>query len=122
MAYDEELAARVRDALGERTDFTEKAMFGGLAFMVNTHMACGSMGDDLMVRVGKDNHDHAMARGAQEMEFTGRPMRGLVVLPGSMLVTEEALAEWVAEAVAFASSQAPKPPKPARRPRGKTSS
>jgi len=122
VAYDEELAARVRDALVERTDFTEKAMFGGLAFMVNTHMACGSMGDDLMVRVGKDNHDHAISRGAHEMEFTGRPMRGLVVVPGSMLVTEQDLAEWVAEAVAFASSQPPKPPKPARRPRGTTSS
>jgi len=122
MAYDEELAARVRDALGERTDFTEKAMFGGLAFMVNTHMACGSMGDDLMVRVGKDNHDRAISRGAQEMEFTGRPMRGLVVVAGSMLVSEEDLAEWVAEAVTFARSQAPKPPKPARRPRGTASS
>ena len=41
-------------------------MFGGLAFMVNTHMACGLVGDDLMVRVGKDNHDAAITAGATQ--------------------------------------------------------
>src|SRR5688572_24941697 len=102
MAYDEELAARVRDCLAERCEFTERAMFGGLAFMVNTHMACGSMGDDLMVRVGKENHDNALSRGAREMDFTGRPMRGMVVVPGVRLATDEDLEAWVAEAVTFA--------------------
>ena len=57
MAYDEVLADRVREAVAERTDFVEKKMFGGLAFMVNTHMACGLVGTDLMVRVGAANHD-----------------------------------------------------------------
>ncbi len=121
MAYDEELAARVRDVLSERTEFIEKAMFGGLAFMVNTHMACGSMGADLMVRVGKDNHDRTIARGAQEMDFTGRSMRGLVVVPGAMLTTDEGLEEWVVEAVDFARSEPRKPPKPPRTARGRAS-
>lgn len=51
-------------------------MFGGLTFIVNTHMARGIVKDDLMVRVGKDGHVAALARGAHVMDFTGRPMRG----------------------------------------------
>jgi TfoX/Sxy family transcriptional regulator of competence genes len=115
MAYDEELAARVRDALAARTEFTEQAMFGGPAFMVNTHMACGSMRDDLMVRVGKENHDDALARGAQEMTFTGRPMRSMVIVPGPALADDEVLETWVERAVQFAQSEPPKPPKSAVR-------
>ena len=76
MAYDEDLAGRTRELLAELTDFDERKMFGGLAFMVNTHMACGIVGDDLMVRVGKDNHDGAINAGATEMDFTGRPRAG----------------------------------------------
>jgi hypothetical protein len=49
--------------------------------MVNTYMACGVVGNDLMVRVGKDNHDAAISAGAREVDFTGRPMRGMVILP-----------------------------------------
>ncbi len=112
MAYDEVLAARVRNMLAARTEFTEQAMFGGLAFMVNTHMACGSMRDDLMVRVGKENHDDALARGAQEMAFTGRPMRSLVIVPGAALADDEVLQAWIDQAVRFAQSEPPKPPKP----------
>ena len=81
MAYDEALAERMRELLAEMTDFDERKMFGGLAFMVNTHMACGIVADDLMVRVGKANHDAAINTGATEMTFSGRPMRGMVVVP-----------------------------------------
>ncbi len=80
MAYDEELADRV--SWSATADFVEKKMFGGLAFMVNTHMACGLVGDGLMVRVGSENHEDALARGAVEMDFTGRPMRGMVLVTG----------------------------------------
>ena len=117
MAYDEELATRARDSLAARTDFEEKAMFGGLAFMVNTHMACGIMSEGLLVRVGKENHDDAIDRGAQEMRFTGRPMRSMVVVPGAALADDEALDSWVDQAVGFARSEPPKAPKPPRRPR-----
>ena len=57
MAYDEVLAERVRELLAERTDVSERRMFGGLAFMVGGHMACGIAGDDLMVRVGRSDYD-----------------------------------------------------------------
>jgi hypothetical protein len=69
-------------------------MFGGLTFIVNTHMACGIVKDDLMVRVGKDGHVAALARGAHVMDFTGRPMRGMVIVSGSQVVDESALDEW----------------------------
>jgi TfoX/Sxy family transcriptional regulator of competence genes len=114
MAYDEVLAQRVRTLLGERTESEEKKMFGGLAFMVNTHMACGLIRDDLMVRVGKDNQEAALARGAKEMDFTGRPMRSMVRIPGDSVATDEGLAPWIDEAVAFARSEPPKKPKPAK--------
>ena len=114
MAYDDDLADRVRAELEGRVEFTGKAMFGGLAFLVNTHMACGVMGDDLMVRVGKQAHDDAIAAGAREMTKTGRPMRGLVVVPAIGL-SEESLATWLEQAVLFAQSEPPKPPKPPKR-------
>ncbi len=114
MAFDEALAARIRDELIPQAAFEERKMFGGLAFLVNTHMACGIMGDDLMVRVGKQGHAAALARGAREMELTGRPMRGMVTVPGEAL-EDDVLASWVREAVAFAQSEAPKPPKPPRK-------
>lgn len=115
MAYDDVLAERVRAELTGRAQFTEKAMFGGLAFLVNTHMACGVMGDDLMVRVGKQAHDDAIAAGAMEMTKTGRPMRGLVVVPAAKL-DEESLAAWLEQAVQFAESEPPKTPKRQRSP------
>jgi TfoX/Sxy family transcriptional regulator of competence genes len=114
MAYDEELAARIREALAERTDFDEKQMFGGLAFMVNTHLACGVIHDDLLVRVGKENYQDALGRGGQVMDFTGRPMRSMVMVPGDDLVSGTTLIDWVEEAVAYAMAAPPKTPKPAR--------
>ncbi len=81
MAYDEDLAGRTRELLVELTDFDKHKMFGGLAIMINTHMACGIVGDDLMIRLGKDNHDAAINAGATQMDFTGRPLRGMVIIP-----------------------------------------
>ena len=114
MAYDDHLADRVRAELEGRVVFAEKTMFGGLAFLVNTHMACGVMGEDLMVRVGKQAHDEAIAKGAREMDKTGRPMRGLVVVPGPTL-DGDSLAAWLEQAVQFAESEPLKPPKPSKR-------
>ncbi len=89
-------------------------MFGGLAFMVNTHMACGIVGDDLMVRVGAENHDDALSRGADDMDFTGRPMRGMVIVPAAQLDSDAALDDWVERAVSYAQSEPPKAPKKAK--------
>jgi TfoX/Sxy family transcriptional regulator of competence genes len=87
-------------------------MFGGLAFTVNTHMACGIVGTDLMVRVGKERYESALAAGARQMDFTGRPMHGMVIVDGDRLRDPAALERWVTIAADFALAE---PVKPAKR-------
>ncbi|MCA5894974.1 TfoX/Sxy family protein [Isoptericola sp. NEAU-Y5] len=111
MAYDEELAARVRDAVGERAAFTEQKMFGGVAFMVNTHMAVGIGRDELMVHVGTGGHEAALADGAQEMRMGERTMRGMVSLPPGVTSDDGALRAWVDRGVDLALATPPKTPK-----------
>jgi len=78
MAYDEELAERIRELLAAERGVTEKKMFGGLAFMVNGHMCCGIVATDLVVRTGPDAFGRALKRPhARPMGFTGRPHEGL---------------------------------------------
>jgi hypothetical protein len=78
VSYDETLAARIRAVLGERTDVIEQKMFGG-CFMVGGAMCCGLTKTDFMVRVGPDQYDDALAqRHARPMDFTGRPLAGMV--------------------------------------------
>ncbi|WP_166848575.1 TfoX/Sxy family protein [Isoptericola sp. BMS4] len=112
MAFDEELAARVRAAVGERADFTERRMFGGLAIMVHTHMAVGVTRDELMVHVGTDGHEAALAAGAHELRMGDRVMRGTVGVAASATADEETLRAWVDRGVDLALAT---PPKPARR-------
>jgi hypothetical protein len=116
VAYDEDLADRVRAVLPSGEAVTERQMFGGLAFMLAGHMFCGVVRDTLMVRLGPDGADRALTRPhVRPMDFTGRPMKGMVfVEPGGLQGT--ALREWVAAAMSFARAL---PPKPAtRRARG----
>ena len=79
MPFNEELAASVRVVLGPLTGLTEKKMFGGLAFMLHGNMCVGVTNDDLMVRVGPEQHAELLALPhARPMDFTGRPMKGFV--------------------------------------------
>ncbi len=108
MAYDEKLAARVRALLTDRTDVSERKMFGGLTFMVGGHMCCGVNGDELIVRLDPDCEEDALARPrARPMDFTGRPMRGFVTVRPEGLEGAQ-LNRWVREAVARAESLPPK--------------
>jgi TfoX/Sxy family transcriptional regulator of competence genes len=103
MAYDEALASRVRAILRGQEDVTERKMFGGLAFMVRGRMACGIVHDDLMVRVGPDAHDEALAQPhTRPMDFTGRPSRGMVYVAPAGLASEADLSRWVERGVAAA--------------------
>ena len=107
MAYDQALAARVRAALGSHPAVAEVRMFGGLTFMVDGHMACGVVGGDLMVRVGRAAYDEALAQPhVRPMDFTGRPLRGMVYVAAPALVTKADLAAWVQRGVANAGSPA----------------
>jgi TfoX/Sxy family transcriptional regulator of competence genes len=72
MAYDEGLATRVREVLGDRPGLAEKQMFGGLAFLVHGNMACGVRGEDLIVRVAADTAEAALAEpGTRPFDPTG---------------------------------------------------
>jgi TfoX/Sxy family transcriptional regulator of competence genes len=106
MAYDERLAQRIRSALRGRDDVVEKKMFGGLTFMVAGRMAIGVVHDDLMVRVGLDGHDEALTEpGTRPMDFTGRPMRGMVYVASAAVATDADLRRWVDRAVRVATAQ-----------------
>jgi TfoX/Sxy family transcriptional regulator of competence genes len=105
MAYDERLADDIRARIGDRSDVIEKEMFGGIAFMVGGNMAVGVSGDELMVRVGKDAHDEAVARpGARIFDLSARPMRGWVVVSPEGLSTDADLDAWIRQGVTYAES------------------
>ena len=116
MAYDEQLAQRVRLALDGQEGLGERKMFGGLGFMVQGNMACGVEGDRLMVRVGPERYQEALGRPhAAPMEFTGRPMRGFVFVVPEGTGTEAVLKDWLEMGVRFARSLPPKAGKGAGR-------
>ncbi len=108
MAYDEKLANRVRNILDVEDGVTERKMFGGLAFMVHGHMACGIVGDDLMLRLGAEGAESALDRPhVRPMDFTGRPMTGMVYVDAAGL-RGVALRRWVERAIAFVCTLPPK--------------
>lgn len=105
MAYDEKLAKRVRDYLQGRHGTSEKRMFGGLSFIVDGNMCVGILGDRLMVRVGADGYDHALAEPqVKPMDFTGRPLRGFVYVDPEGFKTEDSLMKWIDRGLQVASS------------------
>lgn len=118
MAYDEDLAGRVRAALPDDEAVTERQMFGGLAFMLSGHMFCGVVKDTLMVRLGTDAAGEALGRAhVRPMDFTGRPMKGMVFVdPGGLQGT--ALRQWVETAAEYARGLPPKSSAPRGRKRG----
>ena len=109
MAFDEGLGERVRALFGGAPDVTERRMFGGLAFMVAGNMACGILGDDLMVRVARDDYEATLALPhAREMDFTGRPLRGMLMVDGEGVAEDADLEAWVARGEGFARTLPPK--------------
>jgi TfoX/Sxy family transcriptional regulator of competence genes len=109
MAYDPRLADDVRAHLGDHPGLTEKQMFGGIAFMVNGNMAVGVSGNELMVRVGKEAHDEAVARpGARIFDLSARPMRGWVSVAPEGFATDGDLHSWIEQGVAYAEGLPPK--------------
>ncbi len=96
MAYDEPLASRIRRALGDRMGFTERKMFGGLAFLYQGRMCCGIVLSDLMVRVPLDEFDAALRkRHVRPMDFTGKPLKGFVYVSPSGIRTAVSLRGWL---------------------------
>ena len=109
MAYDENAAKRIQSIIGEHPGLVEKKMFGGVGFMLQGNMVCGVNKDDLIVRVGPDNYDRLVVQPhARPFDFTGRPMRGWVMVAPDGYVSEKDLNMWVQRGVDFALSLPPK--------------
>ena len=105
MPYDEGLAERIRDCWPRGAQLSEKEMFGGVAFMLRGNMACGIVGDRLMLRLDKA----LVAQYLQEphtaaMDFTGRPMPSMMYVEPEGIADDDQLRTWVERAVEFASS------------------
>lgn len=109
MPYDEALAARVRKTLSDCDDVAEKKMFGGLTFMVGGHMCCGVAGDELMLRLGEPAAAKALEEATvRPMDFTGRPMKGMVFVVAEGCPDARAVKRWVTKALDFVSTLPPK--------------
>lgn len=102
MAYDEDLAERVRERMASRRGVSEQKMFGGIAFMLDGKMACGVHGDKLIVRVPAEVHDKALEEpGAGPMDITHRPMKGFLFIGPSGTKTAASLKKWVERSAGY---------------------
>ena len=110
MAYDEDLADRIRELLGEQTGITEQRMFGGLAFLVRGNMAVAASGQGgLMVRVDPDESDQLVAKtAARPMEMRGRAMHSWLRVGSEHVRTKRELRKWVDRGTTYARSLPPK--------------
>ena len=116
MAYDPALAARVRRLVLGRKGVTEKAMFGGLAYLLDGRTFCGVLGGELLARVGPGAHDEAMARPhVRVMDFTGRPMQGYVFVKAAAVRDARTLRRWVDECAAHVATLPDTVRRPARK-------
>jgi TfoX/Sxy family transcriptional regulator of competence genes len=110
MAYDEELAERIRELLGDRGGLTEMKMFGGLAFLIGGNMAIAASGQGgILVHVDPDESDELVASTSAElMEMRGRTMRGWLRVDTDDVADDAALGEWVERGAGYAASLPPK--------------
>ena len=105
----DELAERIREIIGGHPHGGEIRMFGGICFTLNGNMMVGTMkGGELLARVGDEQEAEALAGpGTRRMNFTGREMKGFVMVAADAL-TEEALSEWISMASAYVGAMPPK--------------
>jgi len=106
VAYDEELADRIRELLAGESDLTEKKMFGGLAFLVGGNMAVGASGEGgILVRVDPEQSDSLVAKtSARPMEMRGRQMQGWLRVDSDDVRTKRELGKWVERGASYARS------------------
>ena len=106
MAYDEQLAERVRKALARRRNITEKKMFGGLSFLQNGKMLCGVLKDLLVVRLGPEEAGELLKKPhVRPMDFTGRAMKGFLYVERGGTKSAAQLAGWIGRCAKSASSR-----------------
>ena len=103
MAYNEKLADMTRELISQsHNNVEEKAMFGGLCFMVNDKMCVGVEKERLMVRLDPEKYDEVIEiEGCRPMDFTGKIMKGYVFVDADVLTTRKKLGYWVKLALAY---------------------
>lgn len=111
MPYDEELADRIRAYAPASDHAAEIKMFGGIAWMLHGHMYAGITGSSLMVPVGRDGVDDALARGARPLTMGTRTMAGFVTVDDP---TDAELAEWIGASIERIAQLPPKEKKPTK--------
>jgi hypothetical protein len=105
MPFDEKLADRIRNIVRNKGDFTEKKMFGGLAFMLSDKMCFGVLGNQLVARLGPEQSETAIKKPhVSPMNFTGRALKGYVYVNFPGLKNDAALKAWIQQAILFTSS------------------
>ena len=106
MAYDEDLAERIRELVADESDLDEKKMFGGLAFLIGGNMAVAASGQGgLMVRVDPERGDKLISTtSARPMEMRGRTMSGWLRVDADDVRLERQLAKWVTLGITYAKS------------------
>ena len=109
MSFNEKLAQRLRKLVCGEYSVKEMRMFGGLAFMVNGHMCCGIVGENLVVRTGPQTFDKAISKPhTKPMDFTKKPMKGFVYVLPAGYRTDVGLKKWVHCGLDFVLSLPPK--------------
>jgi hypothetical protein len=102
MAYDENLAERIRAALARKKGIAEKKMFGGLGFLLRGNMLVGVWKNSLIARLGPDEAEVALREPyVGPMDITGKPMKGWVMVEAAGVADEAAVGDWVGRAVQF---------------------
>jgi TfoX/Sxy family transcriptional regulator of competence genes len=109
MAYNEELAERMRKILKTGSMGIEKKMFGGTGFMINGNLACGVNKQDLILRLGESEFEKAMKQPhVRIFDMTGRPMKGWILISSDGYKSDKALRNWIEKGINFAKSLPPK--------------
>lgn len=105
MAYDEQLAERIRRKIGRKKGLIEKKMFGGLAFLLNGNMCCGVHGKELIVRLEPEKTDAALSKpNTFIFHLSGRPMKAWILVKPAGLKDEKTLSSWIRVGLDYASS------------------
>lgn len=113
MAYDENLAKRIRGVLKGKKGIVEKKMFGGVSFLLKGNMVSGVLSDDLVVRFDPDKTEELLKRPSARPfdpfnKRPGKPMKGWILVAQKGVKTAKDLSDWVELGVDYASSLPPK--------------
>lgn len=104
MAYSEKLANRIREQLADLPNIEEKEMMGGLTFMVNDKMCIGIIKGEMMCRIAPEMQDSVLEKtGCRIMDFTGRPMKGYVMVDDTGMISQKEFDYWINLCLAFNS-------------------